>query len=131
MRRPPISPLRRHLGPPVLVAAVLAAALALGAPAPAHAADPTTNLAITSFSDGRTALFPGERTTYVARFRNAAVTSSIKGYRLDVAIPAGATLVSAAVWAVGALLLTLMLKVAVPVVFGGLRLHGRAPEGSP
>lgn len=41
------------------------------------------------------------------------------------------TLVSAAVWAVGALLLTLMLKVAVPVVFGGLRLHGRAPEGSP
>ncbi len=38
------------------------------------------------------------------------------------------TLVSAAVWAVGALMLTVMLKVAVPVEFGGLRLgEERAP----
>jgi molybdopterin-containing oxidoreductase family membrane subunit len=39
------------------------------------------------------------------------------------------TLVCAGVWAAGALLLTLMLKVAVPVEFGALRM--RQPEGGP
>ena len=41
------------------------------------------------------------------------------------------TLVCAGVWAAGALLLTLMLKVAVPIEFGGLRMRGGSAEASP
>jgi Ni/Fe-hydrogenase subunit HybB-like protein len=40
------------------------------------------------------------------------------------------TLVCAGVWAAGGLVLTLMLKVAVPVEFGGLRIAGAEPEGA-
>ena len=37
----------------------------------------------------------------------------------------------AGVWAAGGLLLTLMLKVAVPIEFGGLRMHNGSTEPSP
>lgn len=41
------------------------------------------------------------------------------------------TLVCAGVWAVGGLLLTLMLKVAVPIEFGGLRMRDGSAEALP